>query len=112
MQWSPTTLSCPTCTYAISRQPLPIRVIPPPPTVPREIVTHSRNVLSSPSVTPVASPLYLRSCGPTPTQANGEKRFLAPTAKCPSRTTCEISSHSSPSTTCSPTVHHGPIVHD
>src|SRR6185503_1162085 len=83
MHPSPTTESCPMCEYAIIRQPLPTLVVPPPPTVPREIVTHSRITLSSPSAAPVGSPLYLRSCGATPTHANGKNRFRAPTFKCP-----------------------------
>src|SRR5690348_16234469 len=104
MHPSPTTLSCPICEYAIIRQRLPTFVVPPPPTVPREIVTHSRITLSSPSTALVGSPLYLRSCGATPTHAKEKNRFRAPTVRCPSRTTCDTNSHPSPSTTSGPIV--------
>src|SRR5277367_3746002 len=104
MQPSPTTLSCPICVYAIMRQLLPTRVVPPPPDVPREIVTHSRMTLSSPSTAPVGSPLYFRSCGATPTQVKEKNLFRAPTFNFPSSTTCETSSQFSPSSTSGPTV--------
>src|ERR1700739_4429744 len=94
------------------RQLLPTRVLPPPPAVPREMVTDSRMVLSSPRVAPVGSPLYLRSWGATPTQAKEKKRLRAPTVRCPSRTTCETSSQSSPRTTLEPMVEYGPTVQD
>ena len=60
--------------------------------------------LSSPSVTPVGSPLYFRSCGATPTQAKEKNRLRAPAVRWPSRTTCETSSQSSPSATFGPIV--------
>src|SRR5271167_2968893 len=94
------------------RQWLPTRVTPPPPTVPREMVTHSRITVSSPISARVGSFLYLRSCGATPTLAKGNILPRAPTVRCPSRMTCETSSQSSPSTTLGPIVEYGPTLHD
>src|SRR5487761_2234151 len=86
MQWLPTWLSCPMCTYAISRHPDPTRVMPPPFSVPRLIVTHSRIVFSSPISVSVGSPLYFKSCGATPIDVNGCTRFRAPIRVRPSTT--------------------------
>ena len=74
------------------------------PLVPREMVTHSRMVLSSPISRLVASPWYLRSWGATPRQAKEYTRFLAPRRVLPSSTTWETSSQSSPSSTSGPMV--------
>ena len=71
MQWLPTWLSWPICTQVISRQFEPSRVTPPPPTVPRLMVTLSRIVLSSPIIVSVGSPPYFKSCGATPIEQNG-----------------------------------------
>jgi hypothetical protein len=59
------------CAQVISRQPEPSVVSPPPPTVPRLMVTDSRMVFSSPISTRVGSPLYFRSCGGMPIEVNG-----------------------------------------
>ena len=45
--------------------------MPPPFTVPRLMVTHSRMVLSSPICVSVGSPVYFKSCGATPIGAEG-----------------------------------------
>ena len=100
------------CTYAMMRQPEPTRVVPPPPAVPREMVTYSRIWLSSPSVRPVGSPAYFRSCGGTPSAQNGANRLPLPARKRPSSTTCDTSSQPSPSSTSGPTVQNGPTVQD
>src|SRR5665213_3400319 len=110
MQPLPTNESWPICTYAMIRQSEPIFVTPPPPAVPREIVTNSRIELPSPIATPVASPAYFKSCGAIPTQANEKIRLPLPIVVWPSRTTCETSSQFSPKTTCAPIVQYGPTV--
>ena len=46
-------------------------VTPPPPRVPRWIVTNSRNMLCLPITSRVGSPLNFRSCGASPIDANG-----------------------------------------
>ena len=45
-------------------------VTPPPWAVPRFMVVNSRNTLRSPISSRVGSPLYLRSCGASPIEAN------------------------------------------
>ena len=45
--------------------------MPPPPSVPRLMVTLSRMVLLSPISVSVGSPPYFRSCGATPTAQKG-----------------------------------------
>src|SRR5438105_11490891 len=92
------------------RQPSPTVVSPPPPAVPREMVTYSRMLLLAPMVQRVGSPAYFRSCGATPRQANGYTVVPRPIVRYPSRTTCEIRRQSSPRTTFGPIVHHGPTV--
>src|ERR1035438_9715175 len=94
------------------RQPEPTVVMPPPPAVPREMVTYSRTVVSAPMVQRVGSPAYFRSCGATPRQANGWTVAPEPRVRWPSRTTCEMRRQFSPRTTLAPTVHHGPTVQD
>src|ERR1017187_1479801 len=94
------------------RQPEPAVVMPPPSTVPREMVTYSRTVVSAPMVQRVGSPAYFRSCGATPRQANGWTVAPGPRVKWPSRTTCEMRRQFSPRTTLAAMVHHGPTVQD
>ena len=83
---------------------------PPPPVVPREMVTYSRMVLLSPISTLVGSPAYLRSCGAMPMQVKEKMRLLRPMVRWPSRTTWEMSSQSSPRTTLGPMVQKGPTL--
>ncbi len=91
-----------------------MRVMPPPPAVPREMVTYSRMVLLSPMVTRVGSPAYLRSWGAMPMQAKEKMRLLRPMVRWPSspppRTTWETSSQFSPRMTLGPMVHQGPTL--
>src|SRR5215469_5271648 len=94
------------------RQLVPTLVIPPPPSVPREMVTDSRITVSSPMTQAVGSPLYLRSCGAMPTEAKGKMRTRSPILVWPSRTTCEMSSQFSPSVTLGPMVQKGPTVQE
>src|SRR5439155_882452 len=79
----PTWQSCATCVPVISRLLEPMRVTPPPPTVPRLTVTPSRKVLSSPIRNWVLSPPYLRSWGAVPSDAKGKIRQRAPPLKGP-----------------------------
>ncbi len=53
---SPTRQSCATCTYAMNTLRSPIAVTPPPPRVPRLMVTNSRKMLRRPIVSRVGSP--------------------------------------------------------
>src|ERR1035441_6677216 len=98
------------------RQPSPRVVSPPPPAVPREMVTYSRMVLLAPRMQRVGSPAYLRSCVATPTQAKGQIVVPAPTvrwpASSPTRTTWEMRRQFSPRTTLGPMVEYGPMVQD
>ena len=106
---SPTRLSCPTWLQAIRRQSDPTRVMPSPPTLPRWMVTCSRNWVLAPITQPVGSPLYFKSCGASPMEEKGESRHSAPIVVCPSMTTCEVSSTSASRTTDDPTTQKGPI---
>src|SRR5882757_1339874 len=112
IQLSPIVESWPMCAYAMMRQFRPTRVVPPPPAVPREIVTHSRITVSVPISTLVGSPAYFRSCGATPTAAKLYTRHPSPSLVWPSITTCDTSSQCSPSTTLAPTVQYGPTFAD
>src|SRR5580658_2485649 len=94
------------------RQLVPTLVMPPPPSVPREMVTDSRMTVSSPMTQAVGSPLYLRSCGAMPTEAKGKMRTRSPILVWPSRTTCEMSSQLSPRMTLGPMVQKGPTVQE
>ena len=58
------------------RQSSPTVVRPPPPAVPREMVTYSRMVVLSPMVQRVGSPAYLRSCGRDADAGEGMKMVL------------------------------------
>src|ERR1700745_1272900 len=68
---SATWQSCPTCADDRNRFSLPTVVFPPPPEVPRLIVTYSRKVFPSPTHSSVFSPRYRKSCGSPPTEQNG-----------------------------------------
>src|SRR5271169_368260 len=91
---------------------LPTRVRPPPPGVPRLMVTYSRITLWSPISSRVGSPLYFRSCGSIPIAAKGKIRLWSPMRVGPPITTCETSSQSSPISTPAPTVQYGPMRQD
>src|SRR5512139_1455723 len=96
----------------MKRQPLPMTVSPPPCTVPRLIVTHSRKVLRSPTTRRVGSPRYFRSCGISPMTAWEKTRFPSPSVVWPFTTACAASVVRGPSTTFGPTTAYGPISHD
>ena len=105
---SPTRQSWPTWLYAMKRQPLPMTVSPPPCTVPRLMVTHSRKVLRSPITRRVGSPRYLRSCGISPITAWEKTRFPAPSVVCPFTMAWAATEVPGPSTTSDPTTANGP----
>src|SRR6188768_2394684 len=65
----------------MNRLSLPMTVTPPPVTVPRFIVVNSRNTLRSPISRRVGSPLYLRSCGASPIEANWKILLPEPRAR-------------------------------
>ena len=56
----------------------PIVVCPPPPAVPRWMVTNSRKTLRWPMTSRVCSPRYFRSCGGRPIEANGKISVPSP----------------------------------
>src|SRR5688572_33439938 len=70
MQLFPIRQSCATCTYAISKQFLPITVLNLS-VVPRLMVTYSRITVLSPMCVSVFSPENLRSCDMEETDAPG-----------------------------------------
>src|SRR5512138_822865 len=96
----------------MKRQPLPMTVTPPPPSVPRLIVTHSRKVFRSPISRRVGSPRYLRSCGISPRTAWGNTRFAAPRVVRPVTMAWAARTFFGPSLTCGPTTAKGPISQD
>jgi len=99
---SPTRQSCATCAAAMNSPALPTRVTPPPGAVPRLIVTYSRIWFPSPMTTSVGSPLYLRSCGGPPSEANGATTLSAPSVARPSITTWDFRTVRSPTTVSGP----------
>ena len=86
-----------------------MRVCPPPPLVPRLMVTNSRKVLRAPMVRRVRSPWYFRSCGARPIEPIGKKRVSSPTDVHPSMTTPAPMSQRSPMITSGPITALGPI---
>src|SRR5690242_8850059 len=96
----------------MKRQLDPMRVTPPPPTVPRLMVTYSRNVFLSPISRVVGSPRYLRSCGTPPMDENGKKRLPLPIVVCPEITACEWTWLPGPIRTCAPITAYGPTSQD
>src|SRR6187402_274260 len=72
----------------MNRLSLPIVVTPPPFTVPRFIVVNSRNTFRSPISSRVGSPLYLRSCGASPMDANWKILLSSPMVVGPLMTAC------------------------
>ncbi len=99
---SPTWQSWPTWLLAMKRQPLPMRVTPPPPAVPTLMVMNSRKVLPSPMTIAVSSPRYLRSCGIPPTAAWEKTRLPAPKVVRPPITAWAPTTLSGPRTTWGP----------
>src|SRR5579871_4501381 len=87
----------------------PMRVTPPPCTVPRLTVLNSRNRLPSPITTSVCSPPNFRSWGSPPTELNESKTFLRPMRAGPRTTACGSRMHPSPSSTSSPTTANAPM---
>ena len=68
----PTRQSCPTWLLARKAQRSPITVCMPPPSVPGFMVTPSRMMQSLPTSSVEGSPLYFRSWGWWPIEANGK----------------------------------------
>ncbi len=91
-----------TCAYAMSRLRLPIRVRPPPSTVPRWTVTNSRMMFRSPMTTRVGCPAYLRCCGARPIDTNGAISLSSPISVQPSITVDAPIRHRLPIVTCGP----------
>ena len=85
-----------------------MRVSPPPPTVPRWMVTHSRKTLPRPITRRVRSPRYFRSWGGRPIDANGKICVSSPTVVSPSMIAEAPIGTLRPSTTCGPTTACGP----
>ena len=99
---SPIAQSCATCAYAMKTLSSPIRVRPPPPCVPRWIVTNSRKTLRWPITRRVSSPLNFRSCGINPIDAKGKTRHPSPSSVVPSITAAAPMSHRAPIRTSAP----------
>src|SRR5262245_40288991 len=105
----PTRQSWPTCELARKAQRSPTTVCMLPPAVPGFMVTPSRIRQSLPTVSEEGSPLYFRSCGIWPMEANGNSRVPAPMLVRPATTTWLISLTPRASLTSGPTVQKGPI---
>src|SRR5581483_1287027 len=105
----PTLQSCPTWLLARKAQRSPMTVAMPPPSVPGFMVTPSRMMQSLPTASVDGSPLYLRSCGWWPMEANGKTRVRAPMVVRPTTTAWLSSTTPSLSTTSAPTWQKGPI---
>src|SRR5512146_2208361 len=86
----------------------PMRVTPPPCTVPRLIVQDSRIVLPSPITSSVSSPPYFLSCGMPPIEQNGKNRLLLPIVVRPSMTTWGPMDVPGPTLTFGPITLYGP----
>ena len=76
------------------RQPEPTVVMPPPPTVPREMVTYSRMVLSAPMVAAGGFAGVLQVLRRDAEAGEGMSGLPGPSVRWPSRTTWEIRSQS------------------
>ena len=84
-------------------------VTPPPPAVPRWMVTNSRMTLRSPITRRVGSPPNFRSCGTRPIEAIGKISLPSPISVTPSMTHDAPIRQSRPIVTCSPMVTYGPM---
>ena len=85
-------------------------VSPPPPCVPRWIVTNSRKMFFLPMTTRVFSPRYLRSCGIRPIEANGKICVSSPISVQPSMSAEAPIRQCLPMRTCGPIVANGPTM--
>ena len=108
MMPSPRMQSWATCELARSRQLLPTTVLPPPPTVPVLMVTPSRMVQPSPTVSVEPSPASWRLWEVPPITAIGKILLPRPISVLPVTTAWEITCTSSFSTTWAPMVQNGP----
>src|SRR5574341_108391 len=93
----------------MKRQPPPMRVTPPPPSVPRLTVAHSRNWCRSPITSAESSPRYFRSCGTSPRTAWEYARFASPRVVRPFTMAWGSNTLRGPIFTLAPTTAYGPI---
>src|SRR5690606_11723790 len=79
------------------------------PSVPGFMVTYSRIRLRAPISSRARSPRNFRSCGISPTEAEGKTTVSEPIKVSPVTTTWDFNTTPSASRTCAPTTQNGPI---